>query len=123
MERVSFPNYDSFHNADIAYNDFINRLACVINAIAPFKTVRVKNNKSEWSDGKITDKIHVRDKLYKRFKLTKLHVDEEIYKVVQNLIRRKKKAYFENKVKENTKNLKKTLENIKTIRSARQKVT
>ena len=67
------------------------------------------------------------DKLYKRFKLTKLHVDEEIYKearnVVQNLIRRKKKVYFENKLKENTKNPKKTLENIKIIRFARQKVT
>ena len=111
LERVSFPNCDNFHNPDIAHNDFINRLVCVINAVAPFKTVRVKNNTSEWFDGEIADKIHTRDKLYKRFKLTKLHVDEEIYKearnVVQNLIRRKKKAYFENKLKENTKNLKK----------------
>ena len=69
----------------------------------------------------------MRDKLYKRFKLTKLHVDKEIYKVARNviqiLIRRKKKAYFENKLKENTKNPQKTLENIKTIRFARQKVT
>ena len=42
-----------------------------------------------------------------QIKLTKLHDDEEIYKEVQNvqnLIRRKKKAYFENKLKENTKN-------------------
>ena len=31
LERASFPNYDNFHNPDIAYNDFINRLACVIN--------------------------------------------------------------------------------------------
>ena len=68
----------------------------------------------------------MRDKLYKRFKLTKFHIDEEIYKearnVVQNLIRIKKKAYFGNKLKENKKS-KKTLENIKTIRFARQKVT
>ena len=39
---------------------------------------------------KLQTKIHTRDKLYKRFKLTKLHVDEEIYNearnVVQNLI-------------------------------------
>ena len=55
--------------------------------------------------------IHMVDKLYKRFKLTKLYVDEEIYKeaqnVVQNLIQKKKKAYSEEKLKENTKNLKK----------------
>ena len=55
--------------------------------------------------------IHTRDKLYKRFRFTKLHVDEKIYKearnVVQNLIRKKKKAYFQEKLKENTKNPKK----------------
>ena len=39
LERALFPNYDNFHNPDIAYNDFINRLACVINAVAPFRTV------------------------------------------------------------------------------------
>ena len=85
----------------------------MVNAVAPFKTVRVKNNTNEWFDGEIADKIHTREKLYKRFNLTKLHVDEEIYNkarnIVQNLIRRKKKAYFEEKLKENTKNPKKQL--------------
>ena len=59
-------------------------------------TVRVKNNTREWFDGEIADKMHTRDKLYKRFKLTKLYADEEIYKearnAVQNLIRKKKKS-------------------------------
>ena len=108
LERALFPNYDNFHNPDIAYNDFISRLDCVVNAVATFKTIRVKNKISEWFDGDIADKKHTRDKLYKRFKLTKLHVDEEIYRearnVVQNLIRKKKKAYFEEKLKESTKN-------------------
>ena len=114
-----FPNYDNFHNPDIAYNDFINGLDCVVNAIVPFMTVRVKKNTNEWFDGEIVDKIHTRGKLYKRFKLTKLHVDKEIYKearnVVQNLIRRKKKAYFENKLKENTKNPKKLWKTLKQL--------
>ena len=57
----------------------MNRLNCVVNVIAPFKTVRVKNNTSQWFDGeKKKEKIHTHDKLYKRFKLTKLNVDEEI---------------------------------------------
>ena len=85
LERALFPNYN-FHNPDIAYNDFINRLNCVINAVAPFRTVRVKNNTSKWFDGEIADKIHTCDKLYKRFKLTKLHVDEEIQKEAQNVV-------------------------------------
>ena len=45
LERASFPNYDNFHNPDIAYNDFINILACVINAVAPFRTVSQKQHK------------------------------------------------------------------------------
>ena len=28
LERTSFPNCDNFHNLDIAYSDFINRLDC-----------------------------------------------------------------------------------------------
>ena len=44
LERASFPNYDNVHNPDITYNDFINRFDCVVNAVAPFKTVRVKSN-------------------------------------------------------------------------------
>ena len=47
LERVSFPNYENFDNPDVAYSDFITRLDCVINAVAPFKTVRIKNNASE----------------------------------------------------------------------------
>ena len=46
LERASFPNYDNFHNPDIAYNDFLNKLTCVINAVAPFKIVSVTNNTS-----------------------------------------------------------------------------
>ena len=86
LERASFPNYNNFHNPDIAYNDFLNRRDRVVNVVAPFKIVRVKNNTSEWFDREIADKIHTRVKLYIRFKLTKLRVDEEIYKQAQNII-------------------------------------
>ena len=67
IDFVSF----KFHNPDIACNDFISRLDCVANAAAPFKTVRLKNNTSEWFDGEIADNIYTREKLYKRFMLTK----------------------------------------------------
>ena len=52
--------------------------------------------------GKISD----RDKLFKKFKKSHLHVDKDNYKEVRNeiqkLIRTKKKAYFESKLTENT---------------------
>ena len=70
-------------------------------------------------DGEIAEKIHTTDKLYKKFKSTKLHVDEEIYKevrnTVQNLIRKKKKAYFEEKLKEDTANPKKLWKTLKQL--------
>ena len=65
LERVLFPNYENFDNPDIAYCDFVTRLDCEINTLAPFKTVRIKNNASPWFDGEITEKIHTRDKLQK----------------------------------------------------------
>ena len=59
--RDSFPNYEIFDNLDVAYSNFITRLDCVINAIAPFKTVRIKNNASEWFDGEIAEKIYTQE--------------------------------------------------------------
>ena len=82
LERVSFPNYENFANTDIAYSGFTNRLDCVMNAIASFKTIRIRirSNVKEWFDREIAEKIHTRGKLYKKFKSTKLHVDGEISK-------------------------------------------
>ena len=44
LEEVSFPNYNSFDNLDLAYSDFLNRLENVINVLALIKTVRIKNS-------------------------------------------------------------------------------
>ena len=118
LERVSFPNYENFDNPDVPYSYLNTRLKCVIIAIDPFKTVRIKNNASERFDQEIAEKLHTRDKPYKKFKSTKLHVDEEIYKearnAVQHLIRKKKKSYFEEKLKENTANPKKLWKTLKS---------
>ena len=74
------PNYDSVDNLDLAYRDFTSGLASVINAVAPVETVRIKNNTREWFDGKIPEEIHKRDKLYEKFKLAKLHLDEDLFR-------------------------------------------
>ena len=51
--------------------------------------------------------------------MTKLYVDEDLYRearnAVQNLIRKKKKAYFEEKLKANTENPKKPWETLKEL--------
>ena len=56
-------------------------------------------------DGEIAEKINEGDKCFRKFKHSKLHIDEEIYKnakyEVQKLIKTKKKTLFEEKLKAN----------------------
>ena len=65
----------------------------------------MKNNSQDWFDGEVAEKIAIRDKLFKKFKKSKLHVDKDIYREarnnVENIIKSKKKSYFEDKLKEN----------------------
>ena len=111
LEKVSIPNYDNFDNPDLAYSDFTSRLENVINVVAPFKTVTIKNNTRKWFDGEIGEEVYKRDKMHEQFKLNKLYVDGDLYKEArdanQNLIWKKKKANFEEKLKANTANPKK----------------
>ena len=71
-----------------AVNLFVEDLGKV-----PSKEIRFKNNNQDWFDRKVVDLIHVREKLFLKFKKSKLHIDEEIYKKIMNqaqkLIRKK----------------------------------
>ena len=91
----------------------------VIDKLAPFKTKRVKGNSQEWFNGDVLESITLRDKLYKKFKRSKLNADKEIYNKACNkshrLILQKNREYFENKLKENIakpKDLWKTLKSL-----------
>ena len=62
-----------------------------------------RNRSQEWFDGEITDEIKNRDKLFKKFKKSKLHIDKDIYNAarykVRKMIFNKKRLYFEKKKK------------------------
>ena len=51
----------------------------VNDKVAPIKERWVKQNSQEWFDGEIADEIKHRDKLFKKFKKSKLHIDKDIY--------------------------------------------
>ena len=51
----------------------------VVNTSAPFKERRIKLRTQEWFDGEIAESILKRNKLYKKFKKTKLKIDEQIF--------------------------------------------
>ena len=102
---TNFPDYKCFHDVDIAYSDFIQRITSVINKIAPFKEVRIKNYSHDWFDGEILDKIILRGKCHKKFKASILNIDEQLYKEakinVQKLIKNKKRDFYQEKLREN----------------------
>ena len=95
LKNIAFPNYEKF--SEVNYSDLVNKITQVINNLAPYKTIRVKNQSNEWFDGELAEQISNRDKLFKKFKKSKLHIDELIYKeaknTVQRLIKEKKKTF------------------------------
>ena len=71
----------------------------VIHKVASIKERRVKQNSQEFFDGKIADEIKNRDKLFKKFKKSKLQIDKDIYNAARNEVRKmifnKKKFFLE----------------------------
>ena len=77
----------------------------VIDNVAPSKNKRIKGTSQNWFNAEIMEKINERDKLFKKFKKSRLHVDKDNFKDARNelqkLIRTKKKDYFESELTEN----------------------
>ena len=88
-----------------AYSNFIQKVTSVIDEIAPCKTKRVKGNSKDWFDSVVSEGINNRDKLFKKFKKSRLPLDQENYKKaryeVKKLIAERKRNYFETKLTEN----------------------
>ena len=101
--KLNFPNYQNYNEINEAYNDFIQKITSVIDKVAPIKERRVKQNSQEWFDGEIADEIKNRDKLFKKFKKSKLHIDKYICKAarykVRKMIFNKERSFFEKKIK------------------------
>ena len=91
----------------------------VVNNIASLKTARIKNTSKEWFDREITEKLSIRDKLFKKFKSSRLNIDWEIYKEarneVQRTIKQKKKQYLEEKLSENIAKPKELWQTLKSL--------
>ena len=46
----------------------MNKITQVINNLAPYKTIRVKNQSNEFIGGELAEQISNRDKLFEKFK-------------------------------------------------------
>ena len=58
----------------------------VITEMAPNKEKRIKNNNQDWFAREVLDLIHVQEKLFLKFKKSKLHIDEEIYQKIRDKV-------------------------------------
>ena len=65
------------------------------NEIASSKEIIIKDNNQDQFDREVADLTHAREKLFLKFKKSKLHIDEEMYKKdrnkVQNLNKKRSK--------------------------------
>ena len=75
----------------------------VIDKIAPYKRKRVKGNTQKWFNGGVLEKLILGNKLFKKFKKSRLNIDKELYKKSKydalKLIA-SKKLFFEEKLSE-----------------------
>ena len=105
LKDITFPNYENFSDANTAYSDLIGKITDVVNKLAPMKKSRIKSNSQDWFDGEVAEKITNREKLFEKFKKSRLQVDKDILKEarndVSNLIKKKKKEFYEERLKEN----------------------
>ena len=105
LKKINFPNYNIFSNVNIAYLDLVEKILSVVDKIAPFKDLRIKNSTQDWFDDEVAKAIKLREKRLKQFKSTKLHIDEDLYKEAKyhavKLIKQKKSHFYKEKLKEN----------------------
>ena len=67
------------------------------------KLNKLKGNSQEWFGGDVLESIALQDKLFKKFKQSKLNVDKEIYNKARNkshrLILKKKRSVLRKQIK------------------------
>ena len=104
LKQIDFPNYEHFGDVNEAYSNFFQKLMTVIDKITPYKSKRVKGNTQKWFDGEVLEKLNLRNKLFKKFKKSRLHIDKELYKKPKydalKLTASKKDTFFEEKLSE-----------------------
>ena len=105
LRKINFPNYDTFSNVNIASTDLVKKISNTIDSVVPIKELRIKNNTQGWFDSEIADDIKIRDKYFKKFKKSNLHIDYDFYIEakynVKKLIKQRKKEFYKTKLTEN----------------------
>ena len=78
LKQIDFPNYENFVDANESHSNFFQKLMTVIDKIAPHKSKRVKEDTQKWFDGGVLERLNLRNKRFKKFKKSRLHIDKEL---------------------------------------------
>ena len=119
LKKVNFPNCELFNDINEAYSNFFQKVRIVVDSIAPCKTKKVKANTQKRFDGQVLENINTREKLFKKFKKSRLHIDKELNRKAKyntlKLIAAKRRAFFDDKLSENIGKPKELWETLKSF--------
>ena len=105
LREIQFPNFRNFENINEAYQTFLDKIMVIIDKLAPLKEIRVKGSSKPWFDADVIEKIHVRDKLRKKYNKTKLQSDYDNFKNAQKQAKKnvklKKCDFIKEQLREN----------------------
>ena len=65
---INFPENKKFDSVNDAYSNFFQKLMEVIGKVAPVRSKRIKTNFQERFGCEISEKLIIRDKLFKKYK-------------------------------------------------------
>ena len=82
LKEINFPDYENFGSVNVGYSNVIQKLMEVMDKVAPVKEF----SRMVWKWG-FRQQI-IQDKLFKKYKKSRLHVDE-IYKIAWYLMCKK----------------------------------
>ena len=80
LKQLDFSNCETFDDVNFAYSNFFQKMTTVIDKIAPYRNKWIKWNTQKWFDSEVLEKLNARDKLFKKFKKSRLNIDKELHK-------------------------------------------
>ena len=75
--RLNFLNHELFDDIDKACENLIQKVMAVVDDLAQSKNKNIKCTSQDWFDAQIMETIIKRGKVFKKFKKSHLHVDED----------------------------------------------
>ena len=80
LNQLNLLNYETFNDVNFAFSNFFQKIMTVNEKIASSRNKQIKRNTRKWFDSKVLEKLNTRDKLFKKFKKSRLNIDKELYK-------------------------------------------